>query len=109
MAKTPKIKAKTKHVKKGTKPWNSKNADGKRLIKLVKNGTIAPGTAPRLVREAHPEFQKYITSAFNAALRRIRKKTGAYVRQFAGKCKAIGHCACLLPGCDTMSYKTVLS
>lgn len=60
--------------------WKANSADGKKLEKMLLDGTISPGLPPKVVREMHPEFMKYDATKFRSGLQRMKTKLGIHVR-----------------------------
>jgi MinD-like ATPase involved in chromosome partitioning or flagellar assembly len=87
-----------KFVKKNQKPcafslitmvkyekWNSNNSDGKKLIRMFKQGRIARSAKPSEIRESDPAFNKYKASSFRGAFYRLRDQYGKKKESENGK------------------------
>lgn len=84
-----------KEVKEGTKGWKSGSKDGKYLEHLIKNNKVSAGITAGALKEDFPQFKKYKSDAFAAALRRLRKKYGSNVRGESGE-SFLYCCLCFL-------------
>ena len=67
------------------KKWDSNNADGKLLTRILSSGEVSPGSPPAFILESYPVFKKYKYESFTGAVRRIKKNLGLMVRKTNGK------------------------
>ncbi len=64
----------------GAKKWNNNSKDGRKLIKLSREGRFSAGTTLSVVKRQYPQLKKYSPDAFSAALRRAKNDLAVNIR-----------------------------